>query len=56
MSKIIKRCYFFVRVEISHSYFGEIGYNGNNDDLDEKLLNALVQTDNLFEINIDFEF
>ena len=36
--------------------FGEIDYNDNNVDLDERLVNALAQTENLFEINIDFEF
>ena len=36
--------------------FGEIDYNNNDVDLDEKLVNALAQTENLFEINIDFEF
>ena len=36
--------------------FSEIDYNNNDVDLDEKLVNALAQTENLFEINIDFEF
>ena len=36
--------------------FGEIDYRDNNSDLDERLVNALAQTDNLFEINIDFDF
>ena len=36
--------------------FGEIDYKDNNPDLDERLVNALAQTDNLFEINIDFDF
>ena len=36
--------------------FGEIDYMDNNADLDERLVNALAQTENLFEINIDFEF
>ena len=36
--------------------FGEIDYNDNNPDLDEMLVNALAQTENLFEINIDFDF
>ncbi len=36
--------------------FGEIDYKDNNADLDERLVNALAQNDNLFEINIDFEF
>ena len=36
--------------------FGEIDYKDNNDDLDERLVNALAQTENLFEINIDFDF
>jgi transglutaminase-like putative cysteine protease len=36
--------------------FGEIDYKDNNADLDERLVNALAQTDNLFEINIDFDF
>ena len=38
------------------SEFGEIDYKDNNPDLDERLVNALAQTDNLFEINIDFDF
>lgn len=36
--------------------FGEIDYVDNNADLDERLVNALAQTENLFEIDIDFEF
>lgn len=40
----------------ARSEFGEIDYNDNNVDLDEKLINALAETDNLFEIAIDFEF
>jgi transglutaminase-like putative cysteine protease len=36
--------------------FGEIDYKDNNTDLDERLVKALAETDNLFEINIDFEF
>ena len=36
--------------------FGEIDYRDNNADLDERLVNALAQTENLFEINIDFDF
>lgn len=36
--------------------FGEIDYKDNNADLDERLVNALAQTENLFEINIDFDF
>ena len=36
--------------------FGEIDYKDNNPDLDGRLVNALAQTDNLFEINIDFDF
>ena len=36
--------------------FGEIDYNDNNADLDERLVNALAQTENLFEITIDFDF
>lgn len=34
---------------------GEIDYKDNNADSDERQVNALAQTDNLFEINIDFE-
>ena len=36
--------------------FGEIDYKDNNVDLDERLVNALAKTENLFEINIDFDF
>ena len=36
--------------------FGEIDFMDNNADLDEKLINALAQSENLFEINIDFDF
>ena len=36
--------------------YGEIDYNDNNADLDERLVNALAKTENLFEIDIDFEF
>ena len=36
--------------------FGEIDYKDNNADLDERLVNALSKTDNLFEIDIDFDF
>ena len=36
--------------------FGEIDFKDNNADLDERLVNALAQTENLFEINIDFDF
>ena len=36
--------------------FGEIDYNDNNADLDERLVNALAKTENLFEIDIDFDF
>jgi hypothetical protein len=36
--------------------FGEIDYMDNNADLDERLVNTLAQTENLFEINIDFDF
>ena len=36
--------------------FGEIDYKDNNADLDEMLVNVLASTDNLFEINIDFDF
>ncbi len=36
--------------------FGEIDYKDNHVDLDEKLVNALAKTENLFEIDIDFDF
>ena len=36
--------------------FGEIDFKDNNADLDERLVNALAQTENLFEINIYFDF
>ena len=36
--------------------FGEIDFKDNNADLDERLVNTLAQTENLFEINIDFDF
>ncbi|MBO7240870.1 MAG: transglutaminase, partial [Methanobrevibacter sp.] len=36
--------------------FGEIDYNDNNPDLDERLVNKLEETENLMEMNIDFEF
>jgi transglutaminase-like putative cysteine protease len=42
---------FHVREE-----FGEIDYHDNHSDLDERLVNALAETENLFEINIDFDF
>ena len=38
------------------SEFGEIDYNDNNHDLDERLVNKLEETENLMEMNIDFEF
>ena len=38
------------------SEFGEIDYNDNNPDLDERLVNKLEETENLMEMNIDFEF
>ena len=36
--------------------FGEIDYNNNNVDLDERLVNLLEETENLLEMKIDFEF
>ncbi len=36
--------------------FGEIDYKDNNVDLDERLVDALEKTENLFEIDIDFDF
>jgi transglutaminase-like putative cysteine protease len=36
--------------------YGEIDYKDNNADLDERLVNALAKTENLFEIDIDFDF
>ena len=36
--------------------FGEIDYRDNNADLDDRLVNALAKTENLFEIDIDFDF
>ena len=38
------------------SEFGEIDYKDNNPDLDERLVNKLEETENLMEMNIDFEF
>ena len=38
------------------SEFGEIDYNDNNPDLDERLVNKLEETENLMEMKIDFEF
>ena len=36
--------------------FGENDYKDNNADLDDRLVNALAKTENLFEIDIDFDF
>ena len=36
--------------------FGEINYKDTNANLDERLVNALSKTDNLFEIDLDFDF
>ncbi len=36
--------------------FGEIDYKDTNANLDERLVNALSKTDNLFEIDLDFDF
>ena len=36
--------------------FGEIDNRDNNADLDDRLVNALAKTENLFEIDIDFDF
>ena len=38
------------------SEFGEIDFNDNNPDLDERLVNKLEETENLMEMKIDFEF
>ena len=38
------------------SEFGEIDYNDNNPDLDERLAKKLEETENLSEMQIDFEF
>ena len=38
------------------SEFGEIDYNDNNPDLDERLVTKLEETENLMEMEIDFEF
>ena len=40
----------------ARSELGEIDYMDNHADLDERLVNALAQTENLLEINIDFDF
>ncbi len=37
------------------SEFGEIDYNDNNPDLDERLVKKLEETENLVEMKIDFE-
>ena len=38
------------------SEFGEIDYNDNNPDLDERLVKKLEETEKLMEMKIDFEF
>ncbi|AWX33662.1 transglutaminase [Methanosphaera sp. BMS] len=38
------------------SELGEIDYMDNHADLDERLVNILSESDNLFDINIDFKF
>ena len=38
------------------SELGEIDYMDNHPDLDERLVNILSESDNLFDINIDFKF
>ena len=38
------------------SELGEIDYMDNHPDLDERLVNVLSESDNLFDINIDFKF
>ncbi len=35
---------------------GEIDYQDNHADLDERLVNILMQSENIFEITTDFEF
>ena len=36
--------------------FGEIDYQDNHADLDERLVNILMESENIFEIRTDFEF
>ena len=36
--------------------FGEIDFKDNHADLDERLVNLLEKTENLLEMEIDFEF
>ena len=38
------------------SEFGEIDYQDNHADLDERLVNILMESENIFEIRTDFEF
>ena len=56
----IKRCYIFVRDEIPNSLIlselGEIDYNGNHADLDDRLVNILIVSKGIQEITTDFEF
>ena len=40
----------------ARSELGEIDYEDNHPDLDERLVKALAKTENLFELSIDFEF
>ena len=36
--------------------FGEIDYNDNHADLDERLINVLMESNNILDIRTDFEF
>ena len=38
------------------SELGEIDYQDNHADLDERLINILMQSENILEITTDFEF
>ena len=36
--------------------FGEIDYHDNNKDLDERLVNILIKSENILEVTTDFDF
>ena len=38
------------------SELGEVDYHDNHWDLDERLVNVLMESDNVLEITTDFEF
>ena len=40
----------------TRSEFGEIDYQDNHADLDERLVNILMESENIFEIRTNFEF